>query len=527
MDVTAMYNSTTSTHPTFRHWSIAACLAITATVMPVEAQDRLPYNAVPDEIVIGMKRTSTSGETAQWSPGRTVNLLSLLGDDARVVREISAVDGIVVSAPSLRTEAEINDALGRLSASENIYAAERNHVYYASAQPADPMLDKMWFLNKVSAFKAWDKRSKSPGIIVAVLDTGIQLDHADLKGRIWTNIKEIPGNGKDDDGNGYIDDIHGWNFQENNNKPGAAYRALGLRGCKIHPTKRIYESHGTHVAGTIGAVANNNVGIAGITHDVQIMALRILGKPCAAGTLDGILEAVAYATKNGAKVLNMSFVRHGSPSKLMRREIEEAIIAGVSVVAAAGNDATNNDQRQKYPSGYRIDGLISVAATGPKDTLAKFSNYGRRTVDIAAPGHEILSTVPKGNNPSKPISGYASKSGTSMATPIVTGAIALMRAENPALDPVEIEKRLMRAIDPLTHLKLWVRAGGRLNLAKLLREAAKPVKKGNTKRTQTSGKEMTQRAIGGIRIDGGAKHTHRPAGQQIPDSGNISGKSLY
>jgi len=138
-----------------------------------------------------------------------------------------------------------------------------------------------------------------------------------------------------------------------------------------------------------------------------------------------------------------------------------------------------------------------------------------------------LSTIPKGNNPSKPISGYASKSGTSMATPIVTGAIALMRTENPALDPIEIERRLMRAVDPLTHLKSRVRAGGRLNLAKLLREAAKPLKKGNAKRTLPSGKEMTERAIGGIRIDGGAKRTHRPAGQQIPDSGNISGKSLY
>jgi len=521
-----MYISTTQTFRAFRHWSIAAGLSLTATAMSVQAQDRLPYDAVPGEIVIGMKRTSTPGGATQWSPGKTVNLLSLLGDDARVIREISSVDGIVISAPSLRTEAEIDNALVRLSAQDSVFAAERNHVYYASAQPADPMLDKMWFLKKISAFNAWDKRSKSPGIIVAVLDTGIQLDHADLKGRFWINTLEIPGNGKDDDGNGYKDDIHGWNFRGNNNKPDAAYRSLGLGGCKTHPTKRIYESHGTHVAGTIGAVANNNVGVAGISHDVRIMALRAFGKPCAAGTLDALIAAVAYATKNGAKVLNMSF-GGGPPSKLMRREIEEAIKAGVSVVAAAGNTATNNDRHRHYPSGYRIDGLISVAATGPKDTLAKFSNYGRQTVDIAAPGHGILSTVPKGNDPSKAISGYANKSGTSMATPIIAGSIALMRAENPALDPVEIERRLMRAVDPVTHLKSRVRSGGRLNLAKLLHEAAKPVKKGSAKRTQPSGKEVTKQSIGGIRIDGGANRKRRPAGEQIPKSGNISGKSLY
>jgi subtilisin family serine protease len=500
--------------------ALALFAAPIAGVQTAEAQN---IDAANGEIVIGLKEESSSSGRDGWSSGKTVNLLSLLGDDEKILHKMTAVDGIVISAT------DVDRTLARLNADSRVFAAELNHHYFTYATPTDPKLPEMWFLKAISAYQAWDVRSTSPGIVVAVIDNGIQLDHDDLKSRIWTNVKEIPGNGIDDDKNGYIDDINGWNFYGGNNLSTAAYVPLRQRKaeCVAHPTEKIYETHGTHVAGTIGAVAGNKIGVVGISHDVRIMALKALGGPCGGGRLSGLVEAIAYATAHGAKVINLSL---GGPhaSKLIRREIEKAISAGVSVVAAAGNEANDNDKSPRYPAGYPVDGLISVAATGPNDELASFSNFGERSVDVAAPGVEILNTIPTGKDPARARSGYGKKSGTSMATPIVAGAIALVRAQNPDLSPAEIERRIQSAVDPVTRLKPVVRAGGRLNLAKLLGIAGKPVESASPKPPPLSEKKTRRQSLGGIRLDGGVtpQSQHSPKRSKAK-SGEITGKSLY
>jgi subtilisin family serine protease len=488
--------------------------------------NRFPHAAVPGEIVIGFERDRKTSGSSRWSKQRTVNLLSLLGDNARIVREMPAGDGIVVAAPTLQSRAGIDAALKRLNGAADVYAAEPNYLYYGDDKPADPRVGEMWFLDRIAAFDAWRDRSSSPGIVVAVIDTGIQLDHEDLKDRIWTNPNEIPGNGVDDDRNGYIDDIHGWNFIAANNMPTAEFVAAPTRTCRARPGNRKYEHHGTHVAGTIGSTADNGVGGAGVTHDVRIMALKVLGGPCGAGSISGIFQAIAYAVANGAKVINLS-LGGPNPSVLVRREIQAAIDAGISIVAAAGNNGSDNDAKPNFPAAYPVEGLIAVAATDSGDALAKFSNYGRNSVDIAAPGVRILNAVPDGTSASGPRSGYRTLSGTSMAAPIVTGSVALMRAHNPKLDPAEIERRIVRAVDLVPGLNSAVRAGGRLNLVKVLREASRPVTAVAPNRKTPAAETVRESAIGGIRLEGDTSRKREKSTSHIPKSGDIGGKSLY
>ncbi|MEL0021264.1 MAG: hypothetical protein VW709_15420, partial [Rickettsiales bacterium] len=174
--------------------ALALFAAPIAGVQTAEAQN---IDAANGEIVIGLKEESSSSGRDGWSSGKTVNLLSLLGDDEKILHKMTAVDGIVISAT------DVDRTLARLNADSRVFAAELNHHYFTYATPTDPKLPEMWFLKAISAYQAWDVRSTSPGIVVAVIDNGIQLDHDDLKSRIWTNVKEIPGNGIDDDKNGY------------------------------------------------------------------------------------------------------------------------------------------------------------------------------------------------------------------------------------------------------------------------------------------------------------------------------------
>ncbi|MDJ0674473.1 MAG: S8 family peptidase [Calothrix sp. MO_167.B42] len=267
-----------------------------------------------------------------------------------------------------------------------------------------------WGADMVQAPEVWDKGHTGEGVIVAVLDTGVDYNHSDLNDNIWTNTKEIAGNGIDDDGNGYIDDVSGWNFSNDDND------VLDRNG------------HGTHVAGTI-AGENNDFGVTGIAYDAQIMPVKVLDDS-GSGTYSSVADGIYYAVDNGAQVINMSLGGSRSSSQL-ESAIEYAESKGVTVVMAAGN---NGDSQPGYPGRYADESGIVVGAVDSDGELADFSNRAgdENLAYVTAPGVDVYSTVP--NN------GYDYYSGTSMASPHVAGVVALMLSANPDLTTTQIRQ---------------------------------------------------------------------------------------
>lgn len=352
-------------------------------------------------------------------------------------------------------------------------------VQVKSTIPRDPRWLELWALKNygqdapsgtegvpgadIQALEAWKINTGSKKVIVAVIDTGIDYTHPDLKDNIWINAPEKNGTpGVDDDGNGYVDDVYGWDFVSGvRDKP--YYDQLG------DPDPMDDHGHGTHVAGTIGAVGNNTFGVTGINWHVSIMALKFLDKEGSGNSFDQY-RALKYMIKMGVDIANASY-GGGAPSKLVENTLREAGEKGLLFVAAAGNERANNDENPSYPSSYPIETLISVAATDNRDQLAGFSNYGFQSVHLAAPGVGILSTYPVAlaltEGAEDP---YKVFSGTSMASPHVAGAAALVLAGNPDLkrNPKEIKRRLLNAVEWMPNLASRVISGGRLNLPRAL-----------------------------------------------------------
>ena len=303
------------------------------------------------------------------------------------------------------------------------------HVAYdstlrlTSLNTNDPLINDLWGLDGnhgIDAEVAWPLSSNASEVIVAVIDSGIDPLHPDLSGVLWNNDDEIPNNGIDDDGNGYIDDTYGWDFTgEYDNIPQDGH------------------GHGTHVAGTIAATRNNNEGIAGVANNVKIMGLRFLDKS-GNGITSWAINALEYAVANGAVISNNSW--GGGPYETpLYNAIAAAGNAGHLFVAAAGNSGNNSDTFPMYPAAYNLPNILSVAAIASNGNLAGFSNYGINSVDIAAPGVDILSTMSSESDAcvSNPPC-YTSWDGTSMAAPHVTGVAALMLGVNNGLTPSEI-----------------------------------------------------------------------------------------
>ncbi|MBI5794303.1 S8 family serine peptidase [Candidatus Uhrbacteria bacterium] len=314
--------------------------------------------------------------------------------------------------------------------------------------PDDEYLDDQWYLKNINAEDAWDLSTGDDEVIVAVLDTGVDLDHPDLQDNIWENDGEVPGNGKDDDHNGFIDDVHGWDFVDDEGDP-----TPNLDGSFDSDAV----SHATIIAGIIGAVGNNGDGIAGVNWNVKIMSVRILDSD-GIGDSDLAREGVAYATANGADVINLSFTGFDVDPQL-RDALREAYEAGIVVVAAMGNTADGGldiDETPIYPACYgehaQEDWILGVAATTVDDTKADFSNYGSTCTDISAPGEDIFSTVYQDDTVPEFAQGFYQDgwSGTSMAAPMVSGAAALLRATYPTLTPDEIKTILRLSADPVT-----------------------------------------------------------------------------
>lgn len=319
----------------------------------------------------------------------------------------------------------------------------------AATYPNDPGFPNQWGLHNtgqtpyygtpgadISAPLAWSGTTGSPSVIVAVVDTGVDYNHPDLSANIWRNTGETL-NGKDDDGNGYIDDIRGWNFVSNSNDP------MDDNG------------HGTHCAGTIAAIGNNGAGIAGVAWNVKIMPLKFLDSKGSGYTSDAI-SAILYANRMGVPIISNSWSGTGYSQSL-----SDAIAASSAVViCAAGNSGANSDTNPQYPGAYTSSNIISVAATNFHDQLASFSNYGVVSVDLAAPGVDIYSTAQSGQ--------YKSLSGTSMAAPYVTGVAALIKSQNPSMNTAQIKSRILGTVDVISSLSGKVATGGRLNAAKAL-----------------------------------------------------------
>lgn len=342
--------------------------------------------------------------------------------------------------------------------------AEPDYIAYASGFPNDLNFGSLWGLHNtgqtggtvdadIDAPEAWEYHTGSRTVKVGIIDSGIDYKHPDLEANIWTNPREIAGNGIDDDHNGYIDDVRGWDFRNNDNDPKDDNR------------------HGTHCAGTIGALGGNGTGVVGVCWQVSMVPLKFLGSNGSGATSDAV-EAVSYATSIGVTLTSNSW-GGGPSSTALRDAINAADAAGILFVAAAGNSTSNNDSVPSFPASYAGANIISVAATKSRDALASFSNYGAVSVDIAAPGDAIYSTVP-GNS-------YTSLSGTSMATPHVAGACALLKAFRPELTGREIRDLILRTGDPLPALTGKVATGKRLNVRAALEEAADVVVGGEDK----------------------------------------------
>jgi hypothetical protein len=332
--------------------------------------------------------------------------------------------------------ARVQESLDRMINSSEVAFIEPNYKVYAIGMPNDTQIAKQWAHAKVQSEQAWNLTTGSNDIIVAVIDTGTDITHPDLKDNIWTNPNETL-NGRDDDGNGLVDDIHGWDFQNNDNDPADDV------------------DHGTHVAGTIGAVCNNGMGICGQSQKLKMLPLKFLGQN--GGDVSHAIKAIEYAISKKVKVMSNSW-GGGQGSQALVQAITKAEQAGIMFIAAAGNESRNADQQPSYPAAYTNNNIISVAATDSNDGLANFSNYGARSVDLGAPGVAIWSTQP-GNR-------YQEMQGTSMATPLVSGVVALMYAMKPTASVCEIRKALLSSVDAVNSLQGKVASNGRINAFK-------------------------------------------------------------
>ena len=392
-------------------------------------------------------------------------------------------------------DAALAETLAQLSAREDVALVQPNYTYESTAlSTSDPLLGEQWALDNDGSFQLEEQENRYPvfddpfempsapwqwiapwwmwsaggstagsiqvqavpgidiglaeawglydggsrDVVVALVDTGIDYTHEDLAGRIWTNVDEIPGNGIDDDGNGYVDDVYGWNFYSDTND---VY--VGTE-----------DAHGTHGAGTIAANADNGTGIAGIVQSdrVKVMAVKALGGSDGSGTTASIIQAIQYAEANGAQICNLSLGSSQNDPALYRTIASSKML----FVVAAGNDGTDLETAPSYPASYDLDNLIAVANIRYDGELDPTSSYGAASVDLAAPGSYILSTTP-GNT-------YSYMTGTSMAAPMVSAAAAMVYSAFPKATLADVKDILLASVHKLDSLTGRTATGGMLDL---------------------------------------------------------------
>lgn len=327
----------------------------------------------------------------------------------------------------------------------------------------DPKANKVWSFDDAeyfgvsvdAAYKLYSTEATKT-IIVAVIDTGVDYKHEDLKDVMWMNSKEIPGNGIDDDNNGYVDDVYGINLLNRDSNGRGTGNMMDAH------------SHGTHVSGTIAAKQNNKIGIAGIASNVRIMGIRAVPNDTDETDVN-IAEAFIYAAKNGAKIINCSFGKSSNEGGKLIPETLQYIQDnyGVLVVAAAGNSSEDIDKAPTYPASHKNDNLLIVASSTNSNLMSRFSNYGLKSVDVAAPGSGIFSTTPNNS--------YESMSGTSMASPTTAGVAAEVLSHYPELSPIELKNVIIKSVTKVERFKDKLVSGGRIDLLNAL-ELARTIK---------------------------------------------------
>jgi thermitase len=400
-------------------WWGAASAAMPETGNPTEAEH------VPDELIVKY-RSGSEGRRGELHRRH----------DSRQLRKLS---GHSLERIKVNPGKSLDEAIREFGNDPDVEYAEPNYRVRAFSVPSDPSFSRLWGMNKINAPAAWDSSTGSADVMIAVIDSGIDYNHADLVGNLWVNQAERNGTpGVDDDGNGVVDDIHGYN-------------AITGGGVPFDDS-----GHGTHVAGTIGAVGNNSIGVAGVNWNVRIMTCKFIDSSGSGSVADAIecLNYVAEMKRRGANIVATNNSWGGSGySRALRDAIKGQ--QDILFIAAAGNDATDKDTKASYPANYEAANIISVAATTSSDGLASFSQFGRRSVHVGAPGASIYSTYPGG--------GYASMSGTSMATPHVAGLAALIKAARPAADWRAIRNLILSGGDPLAVLSSKTVTGNRIN----------------------------------------------------------------
>ncbi|MEO6462468.1 MAG: S8 family serine peptidase, partial [Candidatus Eisenbacteria bacterium] len=370
---------------------------------------------------------------------------SVLGNGTRMLNDFEFIRTEHVKLPP---RLSIEEALERLRRIPNVEHAEPNYEIHLLAVPNDPRFPELYGMRNtgqtggtagadIRATSAWDLFTGDPNLLLGVIDTGIDYNHPDLAANSWTNALEAAGTaGVDDDGNGYVDDIHGYDFVNNDGDP------MDDNG------------HGSHVSGTIGGVGNNGVGVAGVNWNIKIAGIKFLSGG-GSGTTAGAISGIEYAIAIGCRLTSNSWGGGGFSQPLLDA-INAAGAAGQLFVAAAGNSGANTDTSPSYPAAYDSPYIISVAATDDNDGLASFSNFGLATVDLGAPGVAVLSCQPGG--------GYQLLSGTSMACPHVAGAAALVWGRFPGASNLQIKQLLLLKADPIPALAGKCVTGARLNV---------------------------------------------------------------
>ena len=427
-------------------------------------QNQVSKNFVPNQLLIKFKPTQTGARSAS-------TILSTIG--GTIEETITAPSNLSINAKTTTKEGKlllITSTLETMAAIDaikdlpEVEYAEPNWIYTHQALSNDTYATNgsLWGMYGATttpanqfgshASVAWaNNKLGSNTVYVGIIDEGYMFNHEDLAANAGKNPGEVAANGVDDDGNGLVDDVYGWDFAGNNSSV----------------FDGVDDDHGTHVAGTIGAVGGNGKGVAGVVWNVKMLNAKFLGGT--GGTLANAIKAVDYftnlKTRQGLNIVatNNSW-GGGGFSQGLQDAIERANNAGILFIAAAGNSGTNNDATPSYPASYPNANVIAVASITSTGGLSSFSQFGSTSVDIGAPGSGIWSTVPV-RSKGKDVSGYASYNGTSMATPHVSGAAALYASLNPGATAAQIKAALLNSATPTSSLSGKCVTGGRLNVS--------------------------------------------------------------
>ncbi|MBU1693008.1 MAG: S8 family serine peptidase, partial [Verrucomicrobia bacterium] len=414
----------------------AASVPESGTIKMLPIDEALMYEHHPDQLMVRFKPEVVPAQVPGLSAG--LGIVSLHKYSLVPVYQMEITDGVTLS-----------QKLAQVRSDPNVLYAEPNYRVQIDRTPNDPSFGMLWGLHNtgegggtadadIDAPEAWSRATGSRDIIVAVIDTGIDYNHVDLADNMWKNTGEIPTNGIDDDANGYVDDVYGYDFYNKDADPMDDH------------------SHGTHCAGTIGAVGNNGVGVVGVNWRVKLMALKFLSSFGGGWDADAI-SAIEYAWRNGAKISNNSWGGYGY-SQSLYDAIRAAELNGHLFVSSAGNYGLDNDVWPQYPASFDLNNIIAVAASDRKDEMPLWSNYGLTSVDLAAPGASIYSTILGG--------GYSSFDGTSMSAPHVAGVAALIASINPDLGYEQLKQYILDGVDEKAAFADKMLTDGRLNASK-------------------------------------------------------------